>query len=75
MRGRSGGAMRTARTRYNVKSRGKDAGVEAVKRLHFVNARWNRLPGLLQLIHSKRKLSTDISETNERRYVQGLSND
>jgi hypothetical protein len=29
MRGRSDGATKTARTRYNVQSRGKDVGVES----------------------------------------------
>jgi hypothetical protein len=36
MRGRSGGATRNARTRYNVQSCGKWVGVENVKRVQFV---------------------------------------
>jgi len=75
MMSRSGGVTRTARTRYNLQSRGKKVGVEK-RQARSIRQRclWNILQGFVVTETLQEKLSTDNAETKACSYIQGLRN-
>jgi hypothetical protein len=65
MWGRSGGATRTARTRYNVQSRGKNVGVEKRQARSIRQRCWMEYSAGVGVIETlQEKLSTENAETS-----------